>query len=418
MGGNATSTSGAPAVGTGGGPTQPNGAGPIIDVMTSDASTDGGVIESDAACGTGSATAMQKQVNMFVMYDRSWSMWACGDSGETNSACESGPTRWDLTSEALKLFFQDPQAADLHVALRFFPDDRPAPGCTGYPTIGVGQPPFGMGGAPGMGGTTGAGATPNCDVDACAQPLVDLAPLTVEAAPLDAHEAALVAAVDAATPPGPEQPNPNPATPTSAALGGATQWAIAHQTANPDQQTVIVLITDGEPYGCDTNNTNIANLAATAYESGVLTYVIGLGGLNAAVLDQIAALGGTSQAITVASGDTSTQDLLDALLAIRGMKLSCEFAIPQQTSGGSTIDPRLINVNYSSGDPAAGATTTQFGMVADASACGTDLGWYFDDPTNPTAIILCPAACTTVSNDPEAHIELLAGCEPVIIPPR
>ena len=32
-----------------------------------------------------------------------------------------GPNRWDLTSQALTLFFQDPHAADLNVALRFFP---------------------------------------------------------------------------------------------------------------------------------------------------------------------------------------------------------------------------------------------------------------------------------------------------------
>src|SRR5688572_1899313 len=214
-----------------------------------------GPVDPGDACGTGEASASLKKITMLIMFDRSWSMTQCADPAftppgfGTTLGCTNmppGPNRWDLTSQALTLFFQDPQAADLNVALRFFPDD--VPGCTGF-----------------MGGLGGMVMEPNCDVATCAQPLVPPGVLSADVAPTDAHEAALVAAVQASVPPGPEIPNPNPATPTSAALGGAVQWATMHQATHPDEQAVIVLITDGEPQGCDMNANNIAQLAGDAF---------------------------------------------------------------------------------------------------------------------------------------------------------
>jgi hypothetical protein len=373
-------------------------------------------VPEDMACGTGEASAALKEVTMLIMYDRSWSMNQCADPAlvptgmmmQESLACTDGvsPSRWDLTSQALTQFFSAPEAADLRVALRFFPDDTP--GCTGFATGGIGVPP-------GMGAGGGTATTPNCDISICAQPQVESGLLTADAAPTDAHEAALVAAVAAATPPGPAMPNPNPATPTYAALGGAEQWALAHQAAQPEGQTVVVLVTDGEPYGCDTNPDNIAELASDAYaEAGILTYVIGLTGASETQLNQLAVAGGTDQAYFVADGNTATQGLLEALLAIRGMPISCDFAVPTSTEAGIEIDPKLINVNYTS---SAGAET-ELGLVADAASCGTEQAWYYDNPDAPTRIILCPSACTTVTGDSLAQIRILAGCKPRVIDPK
>jgi len=386
---------------------------PILDpTLTSSAGTATMPVDEGEACGTGEASAKLKDVSMFIVYDRSWSMTQCADpalapdmgqgmgQGATDSlACTDGvsPSRWQLTSRALTLFFQDPAAADLRVALRFFPDDEP--GCTGF----------------GMGRGNNATPTPNCDVSICAQPQVDVGRLTADAAPTDAQEQALVAAVAAAAPPGPAMPNPNPATPTSAALGGALQWATTHQAANPDEQTVVVLVTDGEPYGCDTNPDHIAQLAIDAHtQSGVLTYVIGLTGSSEMQLNQLAASGGTNQAFFVADGNAATQQLLDALLAIRGMPVTCDLAVPVATATGSEIDPHLINVNYTS----SGGAATELAFVADASACGNEQAWYYDNPAAPTRVILCPAACTTVTRDYHAQIKILAGCKPRVKVPK
>ena len=395
-----------------------------IDASMSDAPD---MVDEDAACGKGEANGTLKDVNMFVMYDRSWSMLACADSGSmANPPCAEDPptTRWDVTSDALKQFFQNPAAAGLRVALRFFPDDNPAVGCDGYGQTGGVMGGFmggfmgGGAGMPGAAGSTGA-AGANCDVNACAQPLVDIAPLTADAAPTDTQEAKLIAAIDASPPPGPDMPNPNPATPTSAALGGAVQWATTYQMANPNSQTVIVLVTDGEPYGCDTNTQNIANIAANGLKAGIQTYVIGLGGLSSTVLDAIAKSGGTTKSYVVSAGGTATDDLLNTLLAIRGKAISCNIDIPKATTSGEQIDPTQINISYTDNT----GTKTDYGLVEGGeSACGDSLGWYFDNPQMPTQAILCPAACTQVQNDQtstttdkKATLAVLAGCKPHII---
>jgi hypothetical protein len=366
-------------------------------IITPTGGSAGTAVDPEDACGTGEASAKLKKVTMLIMFDRSWSMTQCADpaftppgNNQESIACTNvppGPSRWDLTSQALTLFFQDPQAADLNVGLRFFPDD--VAGCTGFPN--------------------NANMTPNCDVATCAQPLVAPGVLLADGAPADAHETALVAAVQASTPPGPAIPDPNPATPTSAALGGAAQWATTYQAMHPDEQAVIVLVTDGEPYGCDTNANNIARIAGDAFtQSGVLTYAVGLTGSSEAQLNQIAMAGGTTTAYFVADGGTATQDLLAALLAIRGMPIACDFPLPQSTASGMTIDPALINVNYTLG----GAADTELGLVGGAAECADKQAWYYDDPTNPTRIMLCPAACAAVTADPSVQIKILAGCIP------
>jgi hypothetical protein len=112
----------------------------------------------------------------------------------------------------------------------------------------------------------------------------------------------------------PTPPSPNPGAPTSAALTGAVKWATAHQAEHPDERTAIVLVTHGQPQGCDVNSTNIARIPADAYTtSAIKTFVVGLSGLNQNVLDQIAVAGGTQQALFVADGSTFTQALLTRL---------------------------------------------------------------------------------------------------------
>jgi hypothetical protein len=207
-------------------------------------------------------------------------------------------------------------------------------------------------------------------------------------------------------------PNPNPGTPTYAALGGAEQWATAYQTAHPESQTVVVLVTDGEPYGCDTNTQNIARLASDANMAGVLTYVIGLTGASEAQLNQLAAAGGTEEAYFVSDGNTATADLLAALIAIKGKALTCDFDVPAQTADGKEIDPKLVNVNYQSGE---GGMVTEFGIVDSLDACGTALGWYYDNPAAPMHIYLCPAACEAVTADKMARLQVLAGCKPKVV---
>lgn len=369
--GNLASTGGTPSA-VGGGASQ---AGSLSLEPAQGASASGGSTPLDPgkACATGTASASLSNVRMLVMFDRSTSMHDEADRG-------TGATRWDLASAALTGFFADPTAGGLQVALRFFPHDSPEVGCN----------------------------DDDCSVNACAAPIVPLATLTADAAPLDAHEAALVAASVAAVPAPRMQGNNmgSQGTPISAALGGALAWAEAQHLAAPNESAVVVLVTDGQPNGCDEQIETIAGLASTAFmSSNIRTFAIGLTGSRESDMDAIAAAGGTTKGIFISDGAGAQQELLDALAAIRGSVLDCDFEMPQAGSG-MKVDPDKINVNYTP----AGGTQMTLGRVPDAASCGMTPGWYYDNAQNPTRILLCPASCNAASVDIEATLEVLLGC--------
>ncbi len=104
--------------------------------------------------------------------------------------------------------------------------------------------------------------------------------------------------------------------------------------------------------------------------------------------------------------NTDYSGVLDNIAKGLVTRLGCEFALPK--SDGGTIDPTKVVVQFTpSGGPAK--TLTQ---VTDASKCGaiTD-GWYYDDNTSPTKILLCPTTCSTVGADQSGTISVLLGCK-------
>lgn len=247
--------------------------------------------------GTAGAGGGGELVNMFVMFDRSGSMNECADGTDfiVGEPCASPPSRWDLASFGLHGFFRDPAAAGLGVALRFFPHDLPALGCDG--------------------GQTGA-----CDSAACAVPLVDVARLTADPAPTDSHEALLGDAIDGSVP---LVMSTSGGTPIYPALEGALIWAVTRQAGYPDETTVVVFVTDGEPNGCNEDWDAITQLSADALaSSNVRTFAVGLTDLNGAGvsmadMDSLASAGGTQQAYFVSDSPDASAELLAALNAIR-----------------------------------------------------------------------------------------------------
>jgi hypothetical protein len=317
-----------------------------------------GVAGSDA-CATDTLGADVGPVNMFVMFDSSASM--------------NDDNKWPSATAAFTSFFQDPETAGLRMAFRFFGSDSPTPGCNDS----------------------------DCSIDACADPLIDIAGLTADPAPTDAHEAALVNLLQTSTAVG------GFGTPIYPALGGAVQWASDYAAANPDENAVVVFVTDGEPNGCNQDIGAISSLAADGWnDSRVRTYAIGLEGSNEAQLDQIAAAGNTLQGYFIGAGATAQQDLLAALNEIRGNEIRCDIAIPP-SNNGMPIDFNRVNVNYT---PSNGGAVVPFGKVPSAADCMDLNGWYYDDPSAPTRIVLCDAACQSVNADSGAELSIVLGC--------
>lgn len=339
-------------------------------------------LDPSAACGIGMVSAKLAPVNMFVMFDRSGSM----DEDD----------KWSNATAALAAFFQSPGAAGLRVALRFFPHDEPAVGCT----------------------------EDGCDANACSKPLVDLAALTADPAPTDEHEGRLVAAIGASAPGNGGGGNRNGnrgggggggGTPIYAALEGALSWSTNYKDSHPTEKTVVIFLTDGEPNGCEEDFDAISALAANALAtSGVTTYAIGLAGSREDQMDQLAQAGGTTKGIFIDNSATAQQELLSALDAIRGMTLSCDFPTPTSTRAGESVDPTKVNVTYT---PGTGGRATVFGQVPTQVDCRTDDAWYYDNPAAPARIFLCPSACDAVRRDDAAQLQILLGCTTEIIAP-
>lgn len=325
--------------------------------------TGGGVAVE--ACATDTLKAERSPVNMFIQFDRSGSM--------------NESDKWPQAAGALNAFFQDPSTAGLRVALRFFPDESPVPGCTRDATVGMA-----------------------CDVATCSQPLVALGELMADAAPVDLHEKKLLDAVAASGPP--VQGAGDGGTPMYAALAGALSWAQAQKAATPDEKTIVVLVTDGSPSGCNTRINDIAQLASDALTtSGVSTYAIGIEGAQERQVNQIAAAGGTQQAFFVGALGAELQ-LIQALNAIRGAVLSCDLALPK----GNNVDPGKVNVQLTP----TGTAPEVIGQAAGPDNCEAG-GWHYDNPAAPKRISLCPSTCQRVQADGGAQIDIVLGCEGV-----
>jgi len=307
---------------------------------------------ADAACAVASAEASIVPLFVYIVFDRSLSMHDAG--------------KWIQATEALTQFFASPAAGGLRVALDVFPKN-----------------------------------TSSCSPSSYMSPLVSAAALSEASAPDDVHEQALSDALSATSPGG-------SGTPMHAALAGALYRVRAELAESPNQHAVVLLVTDGEPQGCAVGPAAIEQLVAEAADEGIMTYAIGLEGANEVTLGGIAQAGGGGQALMVGSADLNTE-LLAALDAIRKVAMPCSFAIPASSSSQS-ISVDAVNVCYA----AAGAEAETIPQASQTEGCDSGQGWHYDDPSDPSEIILCPDSCAKAQSHDEGRIDVVFGCETTI----
>lgn len=268
--------------------------------------------------------------------------------------------KWDTVTMALKSFINDPATTGISVGFVYFP---------------------------------------NLNADDCVWQ--DYSTLNSGFSPLPAGAASLVASINGEAPHG--------GTPTWGALKGALARANAYQDLHPDHKVVVIFASDGDPTSCSTTDIpTIADLAKQAYNyNGVETYAIAMQGATLSNLNQIAVAGGTTAAYDVTS---NVQQFSQKMQDIRSKALPCQFVIPPPPDG-KTLDPTLVNVDYTPG--AMGSTTTKIPKAASAADCGTGAGWYYDNEVAPTKILLCPASCNLVKADSKAKVDVAFGCKTI-----
>ncbi|MBS2011673.1 MAG: VWA domain-containing protein [Deltaproteobacteria bacterium] len=243
-------------------------------------------------------------VEMYIVFDKSGSMGEPFGNGAPGD-CNIGDTKnskWCKAINALSGYLKSPSAKDQAAALQFFSGND-------NPSCGSGDP-----------------------YDKAATPATGYTIL-----PSTAFDSALNATV------------PGGATPMEAAIRGLTKFTAANRT--PGKVTIGILITDGDPQGCNTNIGQLAQLIDQHYQATkIRTYVIGMNGATFSNLEQLAGGGGapphaaTVGALTNACGnvtapckfwnvgDGDPAGFIQALAAIQEASDGCK-------PGGGTVNP-------------------------------------------------------------------------------
>lgn len=259
-------------------------------------STTGG----DGAGGDGGSC--YAPVDMFIMQDRSGSMGNdCNIGGKTNS-------KWCHAINALSGYFNSPSSKDNAAAIQFFP----------------------------LTNHTSALCATGSGYDVAAQPTPPPAYTTLPSSSFDP----LLNATD---------DNGGGGTPTEAAIRGMTSFTAANRRGG--RVTIGILVTDGDPNGCDEKLKDLSDLLQAHYTATTIrTYVIGMTGANDDNLEQIAQGGNAPLHDAVVGpltnacgsspspcrhwnvGDGNPQAFVAALAAIQDSANGC-------ADGGGTINP-------------------------------------------------------------------------------
>jgi hypothetical protein len=321
-------------------------------------------------------------------------------SGSMSMDAGNGMTRWQTAKAALTAFMAQPNVTGVSMGIQYF--GLPLANVTGCTAFAC---------------TTDADCTNGCtqcgpggvchsiwdpDVDTCDPGEYAWAEVPIQ--PLPGAASAILSSL------GMHAPGTN--TPTSPALEGAIDYAATWATAHPGHITVVAFATDGEPGECDTDLGHIDAIAASGFSGApsIKTFVIGVGPALQA-LDDLAAAGGTTTAFHVDMSAMATQQLIDAMNAIRGAALQCTYQIPPAPMG-MMEDFALVNVEH---DPGNGGAKVTIPKVNDAAACpSTGDGWYYDDDISPTEIVMCPSTCSVLSKDTVGELDIVLGCKSIL----
>jgi hypothetical protein len=351
---------------SGSGSTTGGGAVPLVNNSSAGAPDLGNFVGMDPSTKTCAGIVNKGEqitVDIYIMFDQSLSM---------TCMVPNGTDRWDAVKAPLQQFVQDPMAAGINVGIGYF----------------------------------GPNILSSCNAADYQMPDVEIGPLPMNAMPivnsLNAH-----------------MPVSN--TPTAAALTGAINHAIDWKNQHPGHTVVVVLVTDGEPNACGAV-ADVANAAQMGFMATIPTYVIGItsNGTMCAIdpnppnqmdLDTVAMAGGTMSALIVDVTQNPAQTFLATMNQIRAKsQVPCQYALPKAMPG-MQLDPKKVNVELVPPGAAMGNTIPGVDI---ANACDPVMGgWYYDNPTTPTKINLCPATCQQATMLTGAEINISVGCATV-----
>lgn len=209
------------------------------------------------------------------------------------------------------------------------------------------------------------------------------------------------------------------------ALNGIAAYTAANQTAG--REMIGVLMTDGDPNGCEGEVSSLADIVSAHLEgTGIRTFIIGMEGATGSNLEEMALAGGAEPHDDFCSpdvdgpchhwnvGNGSGDAIADALRAIvqQAAPLACNYDVVNlQAPQGETLDYGKVNVTLTEG-----SAVTTIGQVPNAGSCPADQpAWYYDNPTAPTQLLLCDNACTLATQAARgARLSIVVGCQETV----
>jgi len=309
---------------------------------------------AEQACSGVSSEAEPVAIDLYIMMDRSVSMGSIIPGTDK--------TRWEALQEAVQAFVETGANGDIRAGIGFF-------GVTGGNDDAI-----------------------DCNQANYSTPEVEIGPLAEVGPDLVAAMADMV---------------PGGLTPEGPALSGALEHAAAWAKDNPGRVTAVVLVSDGYPTQCTpTTASGLADIAERAHlsEPYVRTYVIGLAAeFN---LDGVALAGGTHKSFIVDDGDVAAS-FTSVLGNVANTKLACEYALPPSNDPTQKLDFAKVQVTYTT----AGDETEEIPSVPSIQGCAQSAngGWYYDNPADPTSIMVCPCTCARFD---AGRVDVRVGCKP------
>lgn len=100
-----------------------------------------------------------------------------------------------------------------------------------------------------------------------------------------------------------------------------------------------------------------------------------------------------------------------ATAVVKTARVACELDIPVAEAG--TVDPARVNVRVTDGVK----PPLNVPRVTGEPACAGLDGWYYDAPTSPTKVILCPKSCEGAQSHGGTKlpkVEVLFGCATLV----
>jgi hypothetical protein len=204
-------------------------------------------------------------------------------------------------------------------------------------------------------------------------------------------------------------------TPLAPALQGGIEYAFSMKNTYPDEDQVVVLISDAFlDLSCTSTAGQLADLAAAGRAKGVRSYMIEVlqnplqilpSVLTGTIipLDPVASAGGTSHARSFHLTDDPSSVLADRLLEIQRDARVCEYALPSDAAW----DEAWLAVD-------TGVGPGPLARLTNANECGATGGSYvtYVDPISGTTWArACPTSCAAINASARPPVWIV-DCDP------